>query len=75
MLRFSTNFNVPYYRLYAIENDKSHFLLDRGEQELRQLATFISFHPAGRSSLSRLAYSLLSDTSRLTPFGVSTVHW
>jgi len=44
MLRFSTNFNVPYYRLYAIENGKSHFLLERGEQELRQLATFISFH-------------------------------
>jgi hypothetical protein len=32
------------YRLHAIENGKSHFLLDRGEQELRQLATFISFH-------------------------------
>jgi hypothetical protein len=44
MLRFSTNFNVPYYRLYAIENGKSHFLLGWGEQELRQLATFISFH-------------------------------
>jgi hypothetical protein len=44
MLRFSTNFNVPYYRFYAIENGKSHFLLDRGEQELRQLAAFISFH-------------------------------
>jgi|SRR5215471_98570 len=34
----------PYYRLYAIENGKSHFLLERGEQELLQLATFISFH-------------------------------
>ena len=33
-----------YYRLYAIENGKSHFLLERGEQELHQLATFISFH-------------------------------
>jgi hypothetical protein len=44
MLRFSTKWSVPYYRLYAIENGKSQFLLDRGEQELRQLATFISFH-------------------------------
>ena len=34
----------PYYRLYAIENSTSHFLIDRGEQELMQLATFISFH-------------------------------
>jgi len=36
--------SLPYYRLYAIENGKSYFLLERGEQELRQLATFISFH-------------------------------
>jgi hypothetical protein len=36
--------SLPYYRLYAIENGESHFLLERGEQELRQLATFISFH-------------------------------
>lgn len=43
-LRFSTKFNVPYYRLLAIENGESHFLLERGEQELRQLANFISFH-------------------------------
>ena len=43
-LRFSTNFSVPYYRLYALENGQSHFLLERGEQELFQLATFISFH-------------------------------
>ena len=34
----------PYYRLYVNENGTSHFLLERGEQELRQLATFISFH-------------------------------
>jgi len=44
VLRFSTKFNIPYYRLYAIENGKSHFLIERGEQELRQLANFISFH-------------------------------
>ena len=46
-LRFSTNFSVPYYRLHAIENGESHFLLERGkqgEQEVLQLATFISFH-------------------------------
>lgn len=49
MLRFSTNFNVPYYRLYAIENGRSHFLIDRrDEQELRQLAAFISFHTGWR---------------------------
>jgi hypothetical protein len=36
--------SLPYYRLYAIENGKSHFLFERGEQELRQLATFIAFH-------------------------------
>jgi hypothetical protein len=44
MLRFSTKFNVPYYRLHAIENGESHFLLERGEQELLQVANFISFH-------------------------------
>ena len=43
-LRFSTNYGLPYYRLYALENGQSHFLLERGEQELFQLATFISFH-------------------------------
>jgi hypothetical protein len=44
MLRFSTKFTIPYYRLYAIESGKSHFMLEqRSEHELRQLATFISF--------------------------------
>jgi hypothetical protein len=43
-LLFSKNFGVPYYRLHAIENGEPHFLLERGEQELLQLATFISFH-------------------------------
>src|SRR5215472_3181612 len=43
-LRFSTKFGVPYYRMYASENSESRFLLERGEQELFQLATFISFH-------------------------------
>jgi hypothetical protein len=43
-LRFSTKFSIPYYQLYAIENGKPHFLLDRSEQELLQVATFVSFH-------------------------------
>lgn len=43
-LRFSTEFSVPYYRLYAVENGKPHFLLERGEQDLHQLTAFISFH-------------------------------
>jgi hypothetical protein len=43
-LRFSTKFAVPYYRLYALENGQSRLLLERREQELFQLATFISFH-------------------------------
>ena len=44
MLRFTTKFGHPYYRLYAIENGRPHFLLERGQHELQQLATFISFH-------------------------------
>ena len=43
-VRFSKNYGVPYYRLRALENGESHFLIDRGEQELFQLANFISFH-------------------------------
>jgi hypothetical protein len=27
VLRFSTKFNVPYYRLHVVVNEKSHFLL------------------------------------------------
>jgi len=34
----------PYYRLFVIANGKSHFLIEREENELRQLAGFISFH-------------------------------
>ena len=33
---------LPYYRLYAIVNGKPSFLVERGEQELLQLARFIS---------------------------------
>jgi hypothetical protein len=34
----------PYYRLYVIANGHSHFLIERDENALRQLAGFISFH-------------------------------
>lgn len=44
MLRSSTQYNIPYYQLYAVVNGKSGFLMERGENELRQLANFISFH-------------------------------
>ena len=40
--RFSTNWGLPYYRLYAVVNGKSSFLVERREQELLQLAEFIS---------------------------------
>src|SRR5215470_11488866 len=43
-LHFSTNWSVPSYRLYAVTNGKSSFLMERGEPELRQLANFISSH-------------------------------
>ena len=39
---FSTKWGLPYYRLYAVVNGKSSFLVERGEQELLQLARFIS---------------------------------
>ena len=44
----STNFNVPYYRLYALMGGRSYFLFERGETELRQLANLISFHTGWR---------------------------
>jgi len=34
----------PYYRLYAIVNDRPHFLIDRDEKALHLLAAFISFY-------------------------------
>jgi hypothetical protein len=42
--RFSTKFSVPYYRLYAVLNGNSSFLMERSEQELLQLAKFISYY-------------------------------
>jgi len=43
-LGFSTKFSLPYYRLYALINGNSCFLMERGEKELLQLAKFISYH-------------------------------
>jgi len=45
---FSTNFNVPYYRLYAVVSGKQHFLIERSERDLQLLANFISFHTGWR---------------------------
>jgi hypothetical protein len=42
--RFSTKSGIPYYRLYVVVNGKSSFLVERGEQELQQLAKFISHY-------------------------------
>jgi hypothetical protein len=38
----------PYHRLYAIVNGGQHFLIERGEQELLKLTSFISFHTGWR---------------------------
>ena len=47
VVRF-TRFGRSYYRLNAVVNGKSHFLIERGEKELQQLADFISFHTGWR---------------------------
>lgn len=41
---FSTKWGIPYYRLYAVENGSSHFLIERSRQDLQKLAEFISHH-------------------------------
>ena len=38
----SNKWGLPYYRLYAVVSGKPSFLVERGEQELLQLAKFIS---------------------------------
>ena len=43
-LYFTKNWGRPYYRLYAVMNGTSSFLMERDEQELFQLARFISSH-------------------------------
>jgi len=40
--------SVPYYRLYAVCGDGSHFLMERGEVELERLQTFIAAHTGWR---------------------------
>jgi len=40
--------SVPYYRLYAVCGDGSHFLMERGEVELERLQTFIAAHTSWR---------------------------
>ena len=47
VVRF-TKFGRPYYRLYAVVNGKSHFLIERSEKELRQFVDFISAHTGWR---------------------------
>jgi len=42
-LRFN-KWGRPYYRLYALEGGNAHFLIERGEHDLMQLAEFISYH-------------------------------
>jgi len=42
--RFSTKWGIPYYRLYAVVNENSFFLVERSEQDVLQLAKFISHH-------------------------------
>ena len=42
--RFTTKWGLPRYRLYTVVNGKSSFLVERGEQELSQLAEFISLY-------------------------------
>ena len=46
--RFGTKWGRPYYRLYAVVNGKSSFLVERDEQELLQLAQFISQYTGWR---------------------------
>ncbi len=40
--------SVPYFRLYAVCGDGSHFLMERGEVELEGLQTFIAAHTGWR---------------------------
>jgi hypothetical protein len=44
ILRYTTSFSRPYYRLYVVADGESHFLIERSATELQQLAAFISFH-------------------------------
>jgi hypothetical protein len=46
--RITTNWSRPYYRLYAVVDGRSHFLIDRNLEDLQQLAAFISFYTGWR---------------------------
>lgn len=35
---------VPYYRLYAVVSGQPHFLMERNQEELQELANFVAFH-------------------------------
>ncbi|HEV2698595.1 MAG TPA: hypothetical protein VGU90_11430 [Terriglobales bacterium] len=43
-LRRSRLYSTPYYRLYAVTAGEPHFLFERDQETLQQLAIFISFH-------------------------------
>jgi len=47
ILRFN-KWGKPYYRLYSIVDGKRHFLMERNEQDLLKLASFISLHTRWR---------------------------
>jgi hypothetical protein len=48
VMDFSTNFSVPYYRLYAVVHGKPQFLIERRQSDLQLLAAFIAFHTGWR---------------------------
>jgi hypothetical protein len=47
ILRFD-KWSKPYYRLYSIVDAQQHFLIERDEQDLLKLASFISLHTGRR---------------------------
>lgn len=44
----SIEWSVPFFRLYSVMNGKRHFLFQRREEELQQLASFIARHTGWR---------------------------
>lgn len=44
VLHYTAQFSIPCFRLYAVVDGKRHFLIERGKEELQQLASFIAFH-------------------------------
>jgi hypothetical protein len=41
---YTTNFSIPYYRLYALASGKRYFLIERDYNVLKTLAAFIGSH-------------------------------